>query len=98
MGVISIVNADGGPFQEPGIVHGLDRIADNYQEKKIVDACLYRPDLFKPEDRIINDGKLSYINKFIPNKPLMTLFGLKGKKPKLTFVEINKYISPHFTE
>ena len=36
--------------------------------------------------------------KFVPNKPLMKLFGLKGKAPQLTFVEINKYISPYFTE
>jgi len=36
--------------------------------------------------------------KFVPNKPLMTLFGLKGKKPQLTFVEINKYISPYFVQ
>ena len=42
----------------------------------------------------VSDNK----RKFVPNKPLMKLFGLKGKAPQLTFVEINKYISPYFTE
>ena len=67
----------------------------NYQEKKIVDACLYRPDLFKPEDRIINDGKLSYINKFIPNE----IEAIKATEGDLKpFFDLMAYLFPNEKE
>ena len=37
--------------------------------------------------------------KFIPNTVLSKIFGINSKKPpNMTFVEINKHVSPHLTK
>ena len=36
--------------------------------------------------------------RFIPNKELSKIFGVKGKPSKMTFVEINKHVSPHLSK
>ena len=35
--------------------------------------------------------------KFLPNKELTKIFGIKGKAPNMTFVEINKHVSHHLS-
>tara|TARA_Y100001936_G_C15448103_1_gene347660 strand:- start:12 stop:467 length:456 start_codon:yes stop_codon:yes gene_type:complete len=66
---------------------------------KLSEPTISKQDAMKQISQYVKDNKLqieSDKRRFIPNKRLMTLFGLKGDKPKLTFVEINKYISQHF--
>ena len=35
--------------------------------------------------------------KFLPNKELSKIFGIKGKASNMTFVEINKHVSQHLS-
>lgn len=66
---------------------------------KLKEPSISKQDAMKQISTYVKDNKLqieSDKRRFIPNGRLMKLFGLKGDKPKMTFVEINKYISQHF--
>lgn len=63
----------------------------NDENKQLVDACLYRPDLHDDNSRIIVDGQMTYLNKFVPNK----LDALKPTEADLKpFFDLVTYLFP----
>ena len=66
-----------------------------HENKQIVDACLYRPDLHDPNNRIIKDGNMTYINKYIP----CNLEALKPTEADLKpFFDLLDYLFPNKKE
>ena len=66
-----------------------------HDNKQIVDACLYRPDLHDPNNRIIKDGNMTYINKYIP----CNLEALEPTEADLKpFFELLDYLFPNKNE
>ena len=70
-------------------------VYDEYIDKLIVEAKMYRPDLFNPNNRIIEDGKCKYLNKFMPGtlEPITPTMG--DLKP---YLELMSYLFPNEKE
>ena len=64
---------------------------DNYEGKLIVEAKLYRPDLYDQNNRIISEGPCTYLNKYRPGnlKPIKPTMG--DLKP---YLELMGYLFP----
>ena len=66
-----------------------------HENKQIVDGCLYRPDIHDPKTRLIKDGNMNYINKYIP----CNLEALKGSEADLKpFFDLLTYLFPNEAE
>ena len=63
-------------------------------------ATLTKAEVMKSVSNYIKEKNLQIQEdkrKFIPNKELSKIFGIKGKASDMTFVEINKHVSHHLT-
>jgi hypothetical protein len=68
---------------------------DSYEDKKCVEALMYRPDIYDHETRIIKDGTCTYLNKYIPGtlEPIKPTYG--NLKPWLDLIN---YLFPNKIE
>ena len=62
-----------------------------YEDHLLVEAKMYRPDIYDPNNRVIKDGTCKYLNTFIPG----TLQPIKPTMGDLNpFVELINYLFP----
>ena len=67
------------------------KIFDDYEDHLLVEAKMYRPDLYDANNRLIKDGQCKYLNTFIPGslQPIKPTMG--DLKP---FFELLNYLFP----